>query len=105
MSEFLKIAETVKDLGSTILIVAAAIWLLAKYLPDQKEQQGETQEVIRNNSAVINNCTKVLELVSVKDAEIKEALERVEEDTSRALRDVKYIRIQLDQMERNEHGK
>lgn len=96
MSDFLTIAETVKELGSTILIVAASVWLLAKFLPNQMKQQGETQEVIRNNSAVIEACTEVLRMQSVKDEELKASLQRMEEELSMATRDVRYIKIQYD---------
>ena len=83
MSEFIAIAEATGKLGSSGLIVAASIWLLAKYLPGQMRQQGETKEVIRNNSAVIENCTEVLKLVSVKNEELEQSLQRMGEELSR----------------------
>lgn len=100
MSDLLTLAQTVKELGSTVLVVAAAIWILAKYLPSQMRQQGETNEVLRHTAAVINNNTKVLELVSVKDDELKQTLERIEEELNMTARDVRYIKINT---ERNEH--
>lgn len=100
MSDYLTLAQTVKELGSTVLIVAAAIWILAKYLPSQMRQQGETNEVLRHTAAVIENNTEVLRMTSVKSDELKQALERMEEELGMTARDVRYIKINT---ERTDH--
>ena len=102
MSEFLKLAETVKELGSTILIVAASLWLLTKYVPGQMRQQGEVAVLLRDTSAALERCTAVLHDVSAKDEDIRQSLQRIEEELSRCGRDVRYTKLIL---ERNEHGK
>lgn len=78
MGEFLTFAERAKELGSTILIVGAALFFAFKYLPNMMKQQGTTDEVIRNNSAAIQNNTEVLRMVTARDAETRESLERIE---------------------------
>lgn len=77
MSEFLSFAERLKDLGSTVLIVGAAIFFSFKYLPNLMKQQGTTEEVIRNCTATIDNNTEVLRVVTTRDAETRESLEHI----------------------------
>lgn len=95
MSEILTLSKYVKDLGSTVLIVGASIWLLTKFIPNQMKMQGETNEIIRNNSAVIENCTEVLRMVSVKDKEIQETLSRIEDNIRETNRDLHNLKHQL----------
>ena len=78
MSELLTLAERLKELGSSALIIGAAVWFAFKYLPDHTRRQGELNEIVKNNSAVIENCTTVLKMVAVKDDSIKESLDRIE---------------------------
>ena len=79
MSEFLTFANHIKELGSTVLVVAAAVWILAKYIPAQMRQQGETIEAIRHNSSVIHDCTEALKLVSGSDEDMRATLARMED--------------------------
>ncbi|MGN0038600.1 MAG: hypothetical protein ACI36Y_05675 [Coriobacteriales bacterium] len=97
MSDFLNLAASLKDISSTILLVAAAIWLMAKYLPGQMRQQGEVAELLRDASAALERCSQVLNSVSSKDEEIKQSLQRIEEDLSMNTRDVRYIKLLIDQ--------
>ena len=95
MSEFLTFANHVKELGSTVLVVAAAVWILAKYIPAQMRQQGETIETIRHNSSVIHDCTEALKLVSGSDEDMRATLTRMEdrmETMELDLRDMKNQR-------------
>lgn len=78
MSEFLTFAERLKDLGSTILIVGAAIFFAFKHLPGLMKQQGTTEEVIRNCTATIENNTQLLRVVTARDEETRDSLNRIE---------------------------
>lgn len=79
MNELLSFANYAKELGSTVLIVAAATWILVKYIPAQMRQQGETIEAIRHNSSVIHDCTEALKLVSGNDDNLEKTLSRMED--------------------------
>lgn len=88
MSEFLSFAERLKDLGATVLIVGASIFFLFRYMPVLARRQGELNEIIKNNSAVIEACSTVLKMVAVKDKAIEESLERIEKHVNEIGRDV-----------------
>lgn len=92
MSEFLSFAERLKDLGTTVLVVGAAIFFAFKYLPGLMRQQGETTEVIRNNSVTIENCTEVMRMVTARDAETRESLDRIEKHVDEIKLDIHDIR-------------
>lgn len=92
MSEFLSFAERLKDLGSTVLIVGAAIFFSFKYLPSLMKQQGTAEEIIRHSSAVIQNNTEVLRVVTARDAETRESLDRIEKRIDEIKLDVHDIK-------------
>ena len=79
MSQFITLANNLREIGSSILIVTASIWFAFKYLPIQMKKQGEIEEILRNNTAVIENCTEVLRMVSLKNDRVQETLLRCEE--------------------------
>ena len=92
MSELASFLERAKDISPTILIVGVAMFFLIKYMPNLMKQQGVTDEVIRNNTAVINNNTEVLRLVTARDAETRESLDRIEKRVDEINLDVHDIR-------------
>ena len=93
MSEFISFAERLKDLGSTVLIVGVAIFFMFKYLPVLARRQGELNEIIKNNSAVIEACSTVLKMVAVKDEAIEESLERIEKHVNEIGLDVHDLKM------------
>lgn len=95
MSQFVTLANTLTELGSSILIVAASVWFAFKYLPIQMKQQGEVEEILRNNTAVVENCTEVLRMVSVKDGDTKEVLQRCESRLEEILKRQNEIVMEL----------
>lgn len=102
MSEFLSFAERLKDLGSTVLIVGAAIFLTFRYLPSLMKQQGVTDEVIRNCTATIANNTETLRVVTARDAETRESLDRIEKHIDEIKLDVHDIKHDQKHRERTE---
>lgn len=92
MSELASFLERAKDLSPTILIVGVALFFLVKYMPGMMRQQGMTDEVIRNNTAVISNNTEVLRLVTARDAETRESLDRIEKRVDEINLDVHDIK-------------
>ena len=92
MSELASFLERAKDISPTILIVGVAMFFLINYMPNLMKQQGVTDEVIRNNTAVINNNTEVLRLVTARDAETRESLDRIEKRVDEINLDVHDIR-------------
>lgn len=96
MSEILAAANAIKEIGVTALVVGASIWLLASWLPKQSRQEGEISEVIRQCTVAIDNNTKVLEMVSTKDEEIRQALERIEQGVISTSKDARYLKISCD---------
>lgn len=92
MSEFASFLDRAKDISPTVLIVGVAVFILLKYIPSLMRQQGMTDEVIRNNTACINNNTEVLRLVTARDAETRESLDRIEKRVDEINLDVHDIR-------------
>lgn len=92
MSEFLGFAERIKDLGATVLIIGAAVFFAFKHLPSLMRQQGETTEAIKNNSAVIENNTQVLRMVTARDTETRESLDRIEKHVDEIRLDIHDIK-------------
>ena len=92
MSEFLSFAERLKDVGVTIIVIGLAVFFLIKYMPGMVKQQGTLEEVIRNCSATIDNNTEVLRLVTARDAETRESLDRIEKRVDEINLDVHDIR-------------
>ena len=92
MSEFASFLERVKDISPTILIAAVAIFFLIKYMPGMMKQQGTTDEVIRNCTATIQNNTETLRLVTARDAETRESLDRIEKRVDEINLDVHDIK-------------
>lgn len=92
MSEFASFLERAKDMSPTILVAGFAVFFLVKYLPGLMRQQGTTDEVIRNNTACINNNTEVLRLVTARDAETRDSLERIEKRVDEINTDVHEIK-------------
>ena len=96
MSEILAAASAIKEIGVTALVVGAAIWLLASWLPKQSRAEGEVSEVIRQCIVAIDNNTRVLEQISIKDEEVRQALGRIEHDVVSTSKDVRYLKISCD---------
>jgi len=92
MSEFASFLERAKDISPTILIVAVAVFFLIKYMPGMMKQQGTTDEVIRNCTATIQNNTETLRLVTARDAETRESLDRIEKRVDEINLDVHEIK-------------
>ena len=92
MSEFLSFAERIKDVGVTVVVIGLAAFFLVKYLPDLMRRQGTTDEVIRNCTATIDNCTEVMRLVTVRDEETRDSLERIEKRVDEINIDVHEIK-------------
>ena len=92
MSEFLSFAERFKDLGVTVIVIGLAVFFLIKYMPNLVRQQGTLEEVIRHSSRVIANNTEVLRLVTARDAETRESLDRIEKRVDEINLDVHDIR-------------
>lgn len=92
MSELASFLERAKDLSPTILIVGAALFFLVKYVPGMMKQQGTTDEVIRNCTATIQNNTETLRLVTARDAETRESLDRIEKRVDEINLDVHDIK-------------
>ena len=92
MSELASFLERAKDLSPTILIVGVAVFFLIKYMPNLMKQQGTTNEIIRNCTATIDNNTEVLRLVTARDAETRESLDRIEKRVDEINLDVHDIR-------------
>jgi len=78
MSEFLSFAERIKDVGATVVVIGLAAFFLVKYMPGVMKQQGTLEEVIKHSSRVIENCTEAMRLVSARDEETRESLNRIE---------------------------
>lgn len=79
MDELLTALERTKDIGATALLIGVALWFGFKYVPDQSKRQGETIEVMRNSVEALNNNTEALQMVSERDKDTREALERIEQ--------------------------
>lgn len=94
MSEFLSFVERASDLSATVLIVGASIFFAYKYLPGQMKQQGTTEEVIKNNSVVIQNNNELLRIVTARDAETRDSLDRIERRVDDIGLDVHDIRLE-----------
>ena len=92
MSEFASFLERAKDMSPTILIAGVAVFFLVKYMPSLMKQQGMTDEVIRHSSEVISNNTEVLRLVTARDAETRDSLERIEKRVDEINLDVHEIK-------------
>lgn len=92
MSEFLSFAERLKDVGVTALVIGLAAFFLVKYMPSLARQQGALEEVIRHSSRVIANNTEVLRLVTARDGETRDSLDRIEKRVDEINLDVHDIR-------------
>ncbi len=92
MSEFLSFAERLKDVGATVLIVGVAVFFLVKYMPGFMKQQGTLEEVIRHSSTVINNCTEAMRMVTARDEETRDSLNRIEKRVDEINLDVHDIK-------------
>lgn len=92
MSEFASFLERAKDISPTILVVGVSVFFLVKYMPSMMKQQGMADEVIRHSSQVIANNTEVLRLVTARDAETRDSLERIEKRVDEINLDVHEIK-------------
>ena len=92
MSEFLSFAERIKEVGVTVIVIGLAVFFLIRYMPGMAKQQGTLEEVIRNCSATISNNTEVLRLVTARDAETRESLDRIEKRVDEINLDVHDIK-------------
>lgn len=103
MSEFGSFLDRAKDVSPTILIVAVAAFFLIKYVPGMIKQQGTTDEVIRNCTATIQNNTETLRLVTARDAETRESLDRIEKRVDEINLDVHEVKAK--QSITHQHGR
>ena len=92
MSEFLSFAERFKDLGVTVVVIGLAVFFLIKYMPNLMKQQGTLEEVIKHSATVISNNTEVLRLVTARDAETRDSLDRIEKRVDEINLDVHDIK-------------
>lgn len=92
MSEFASFLERAKDISPTFLIVGLAVFLLLKYLPGLMKQQGVLEEALRHSSSVIENNTETLRLVTARDAETRDSLDRIEKRVDEINIDVNVIK-------------
>ncbi len=92
MSEFLSFAERLKDVGVTVVVIGLAVFFLIKYMPGIMKQQGVLEEVISHSSRVIENCTEAMRMVSARDEETRDALNRIEKRVDEINLDVHDIR-------------
>lgn len=92
MSEFLSFAERIKDVGATVLIIGLAVFFLIKYMPSLMKQQGTLEEVVRHSANVIENNTELLRLVTARDEETRESLDRIEKRVDDINIDVREIK-------------
>lgn len=92
MSEFATFLERAKDISPTILVIGVAVFVLLKYFPNLMQQQGRTDEIIRNCTATIQNNTETLRLVTARDAETRESLDRIEKRVDDINIDVREIK-------------
>ena len=92
MSEFLSFAERLKDVGVTVLVIGLAVFFLIKYMPNLMKQQGTLEEVVRHSANVIENNTELLRLVTARDEETRESLDRIEKRVDDINIDVREIK-------------
>lgn len=95
MSQFVTLANSLKELGSTIIIVAASLWFAYHYLPKQMKQQGEVEEILRNSTATIEACTEALRMVTAHNGDTKEILSRCETKLEEILKRQTEITLEL----------
>ena len=92
MSEFLSFAERLKDVGVTVVIIGLAVFFLIKYMPSLMKQQGTLEEVIKHSARVVENNTETLRLVTARDAETRDTLNRIEKRVEGINNDVLEIK-------------
>ena len=92
MSEFLSFAERLKDVGITVIVVGLAVFFLIKYMPSLMKQQGTLEEVIKHSARVVENNTETLRLVTARDAETRDTLNRIEKRVDDINSDVHEIK-------------
>ena len=92
MSEFLSFAERLKDVGVTVIVVGLAVFFLIKYMPSLMKQQGTLEEVIKHSARVVENNTETLRLVTARDAETRDTLNRIEKRVDDINSDVHEIK-------------
>lgn len=92
MSEFLSFAERLKDVGVSVAVIGLAAFFLIKYMPSLMKQQGTLEEVIKHSARVVENNTETLRLVIARDAETRDALNRIEKRVDEINLDVHDIK-------------
>lgn len=100
MTQFMAMADRLKELGATVVLVTASVWFAFKYLPVQMKKQGEVEEILRNNTALIESCTEVLRVAASKDASANEVLHRCESKLEEILLHQNNIAQELRDMRR-----
>ena len=95
MSQFVTLANSLKELGATVVVVAASVWFAFKFLPVHMKQQGEIEEILRNNTAVIQNCTEALRMVTAHSDDAKEVLVRYEKKLEEIMRSQHELALEI----------
>ena len=94
-------AERVKELGATVLILGLATFFVVKYMPNLMKQQGTLEEVIKHSARVIENCTEAMRMVSSRDEETRDSLNRIEKRVDDINLDVHEIKANQQQNRRD----
>ena len=95
MSQFVTLANSLKELGVTVVVIAASLWFAYRFVPSQSKMQGEIEEILRNNTAVIENCTEALRMVSANNGDTKEVLTRYEKRLEEIQKAQGEIRLEI----------
>ena len=95
MSQFVTLANNLKELGITVVVMAVSLYYLFKFFPLQLKQQGELEEILRNNRATIEACTEALRMVTAHGNDTKEVLVRCEGQLEEILKRQNEIMLEL----------
>ena len=101
MSQFVTLANNIKELGVTVVVLAAIVWASLRFFPKQLKQQGELEEILRNNRATIEACTEALRMVTARGNDTKEVLVRCESKLEEILKHQNEIMLELRGRRRN----
>lgn len=95
MSQFVTLANSIKEMGITVVVVAVSLYFAYRYLPKSMKQQGELEEILRNNRATIEACTEALRMVTTHGNDTKEILTRCETKLEEILKRQTEITLEL----------
>lgn len=92
MSDLASFLDKVRDISPTFLVIGAAVFILIKFMPSIMKQQGTLEEVVRHSANVIENNTELLRLVTARDEETRDSLNRIEKRVDEINLDVHDIK-------------